>query len=51
MRLIPPQERANKRWGKKLADALKGLVGNPKNLGAKSLSKTCMRVKLKKANW
>ncbi len=27
MRLIPPQERANERWGKKLANALRGLEG------------------------
>jgi len=36
--------------GKKL-DALRGHVGNPKNLCPKSLSKTCMRVKLKEASW
>jgi len=51
MRLIPPQERANERWGKKLADALKGHVGSPKNLGPKSFSKTYMRVKLKEVTW
>jgi hypothetical protein len=33
MKLIPTQERVDKKWGKKLVDALKGACGQSKKLG------------------
>jgi hypothetical protein len=46
MKPIPSQE-----MGSKTYRCTKGTSGNSKKLGPKSLSKTCMRVELKKTSW